>query len=104
LVYYSLNSTAVNGDVFIKSLQRSTVEIPSNSIKYAKIWFIDIQVLEFLMVQNYNSPQNSINICFHIIFPTVNQSELRTYTKGVPFKEKSSFHFAVLWQILNGME
>jgi hypothetical protein len=43
------------------------VEIPSNSIKYAKIWFIDIQVLEFLMVQNYNFPQNSINICFHII-------------------------------------
>ena len=22
----------------------------------------------------------------------------------VPFKEKSSFHFVVLWQILNGME
>ena len=34
---------------------------------YAKIWFIDIQVLEFLMVQDYNFPQNSINICFHII-------------------------------------
>jgi hypothetical protein len=29
---------------------------------------------------------------------------LRTYTKVVPFKKKSSFHFVVLWQILNGME
>ena len=38
-------------------LYRSSVEIPSNAIKYAKIWFIDIQVLEFLMVQNYNFPQ-----------------------------------------------
>jgi hypothetical protein len=47
---------------------RSSVEIPSNSIKYAKIWFIDIQVLEYLIVQNYNFPQNPINICFHIIF------------------------------------
>jgi hypothetical protein len=34
---------------------RSLVEIPSNSFKFAKIWFIDIQVLEFLMVYNYNS-------------------------------------------------
>ena len=36
--------------------------------------------------------------------PIIHQSELRTYTKVVPFKEKSSFHFVVLWQILNGME
>jgi hypothetical protein len=48
------------------STEDLSVEIPSNSIKYAKIWFIDIQVLEFLMVRNYNFPQNSINICFHI--------------------------------------
>jgi hypothetical protein len=45
-----------------------TLKIPSNSIKFAKIWFIVIQVLEFLMVHNYNFPRNSINICFHIIF------------------------------------
>jgi hypothetical protein len=36
--------------------------------------------------------------------PLIHQSELRTYTKVVPFKEKSSFHFVVLWKILNGME
>jgi hypothetical protein len=33
-----------------------------------------------------------------------NQLELRTYTEVVPFKEKSSFHFVVLGEILNGME
>jgi hypothetical protein len=98
-ILHSLNSTAVNGDVFIKNLQggtfafehlylqildshipyevfcgwyyRSTVEIPSNSIKYAKIWFIDIQVLEFLMVQNYNFPQNSIKYASTSFFSTV---------------------------------
>ena len=36
--------------------------------------------------------------------PLIQQSELRPYTKVVPFKEKSSFHFVVLWKILNGME
>jgi len=35
--------------------------------------------------------------------PIIHQSELRTYTKVVPFKENSSFHFVVLWQILNGL-
>jgi hypothetical protein len=34
----------------------------------------------------------------------IHQSELRIYTKVVPFKENSSFRFVVLWQILNGME
>ena len=34
----------------------------------------------------------------------IHQSELRTYTKVVSFKEKSSFHLVVLWIILNGME
>ena len=34
----------------------------------------------------------------------IHQSELRTYTKAIPFKEKSSFRFVVLWKILNGME
>jgi len=29
--------------------------------------------------------------------PLIHQSELRTYTKVVPFQEKSSFHFVVLW-------
>jgi hypothetical protein len=33
-----------------------------------------------------------------------NKSSIRTYTKVVPFREKSSFHFVVLWQTLNGME
>jgi carbonic anhydrase len=28
--------------------------------------------------------------------PLIHQSELRTYTKVVPFQEKSSFHFVVL--------
>jgi hypothetical protein len=35
--------------------------------------------------------------------PLIHQSELRTYTKVVPFKEKSSFHFVALWKLLNGM-
>ena len=30
------------------------------------------------------------------IKPLIHQSELRTYTKVVPFQEKSSFHFVVL--------
>ena len=58
----------------------SSVEIPSNSIKYAKIWFIDIQVLEYLIVQDYNFPQNSINICFHIIFShCLRKLDVQTY-------------------------
>jgi hypothetical protein len=56
---HNLNSTAVNGVIFIKNLQGGTfnikyvfvyaslVEIPSNSIKFAKIWFIDIQVIGY---------------------------------------------------------
>ena len=39
-----------------------------------------------------------------LIILSINQSKLRTYTKVVPFKEKNSLHFVVLWQILNGME
>jgi hypothetical protein len=36
--------------------------------------------------------------------PLIHQSELETYTKVVPFQEKSSFHFVVLWKLLNGMD
>jgi hypothetical protein len=36
--------------------------------------------------------------------PLIHQSELGTYTKVVPFQEKSSFHFVVLWKLLNGMD
>jgi hypothetical protein len=36
-------------------------------------------------------------------YMVTHQKSLRTYTKIVPFKEKSSFHFVVLWQILNGI-
>jgi hypothetical protein len=36
--------------------------------------------------------------------PLIHHSELRTYTKVVPFQEKGSFHFVVLWKLLNGME
>ena len=37
--------------------------------------------------------------------PLIHQSELRTSTKVVPFQEKNSFHFVVLWKLLNpGME
>jgi hypothetical protein len=50
-------------DIKYAFVYTSLVEIPSNSVKFPKIWFIDIQVLEFLMVHNYNFPQNSINIC-----------------------------------------
>jgi hypothetical protein len=36
--------------------------------------------------------------------PLIHQSELRTYTQVVPSQEKNSFHFVVLWQLLNVME
>ena len=36
--------------------------------------------------------------------PLIHQSELGTYTKVVPFQENSSFHFVVLWKLLNGMD
>ena len=38
--------------------------------------------------------------------PLIHQSVLGTYTKVsvVPFQEKSSFHFVVLWKLLNGMD
>ena len=36
--------------------------------------------------------------------PLIHQSELRKYTKVVPFQEKGSFHFVVLWKLLNGMD
>jgi len=35
-------------------------------------------------------------ICAYGVKPLIHQSELRTYTKVVPFQEKSSFHFVVL--------
>ena len=42
---------------------------------------------------------------YHIgVKPLIHQSELGTYTKVVPFQEKSSFHFVVLWKLLNGMD
>ena len=48
----------------------------------------------------------SFNICDCLgVEPLIHQPELRTYTKVVPFlKKKSSFHFVVLWKLLNGME
>jgi hypothetical protein len=57
----------------------------------------------------------ALNTCFHNwcpvlmatplgVKPLIHQSELRTYTKVVPFQGKSSFHFVVLWKLLNGME
>ena len=36
--------------------------------------------------------------------PVIQPIRAKTYTKVVPFKKKSSFHFVVSWQILNGME
>ena len=38
--------------------------------------------------------------------PLIHQSELRTYhsNDSNPFQEKSSFHFVVLWKLLNGMD
>ena len=36
--------------------------------------------------------------------PLIHQTELGTYTKVVPFQEKSSFHFVVLWKLQNGMD
>jgi hypothetical protein len=39
-----------------------------------------------------------------VVKPLIHQSELRTYTKLVPFKEDSSIRFVVLRQTLNGME
>ena len=36
--------------------------------------------------------------------PLIHQSEFRTNTKVVPFQEKSSFHFVVLWKLLNGID
>ena len=39
----------------------------------------------------------NINIDYRLgVKPPIHQSELRTYTKGVPFQEKSSFHFVIL--------
>jgi hypothetical protein len=35
--------------------------------------------------------------------PLIHQSELRTYTKVVSFKDKNSFRFVVFWKILNVM-
>jgi RecG-like helicase len=32
----------------------------------------------------------------YVVKPLIHQSELRTYTKVVPFHEKNSFHFVVL--------
>jgi hypothetical protein len=34
-------------------------------------------------------------LCSFGVKPLIHQSELRTYAKVVPFKEKSSFHFVV---------
>jgi hypothetical protein len=60
------------------------------------------------MIATYNKIKNKIWNNFGKVpkgvKPIIHQSELRTYTKVVPFKENSSFRFVVLWQILNGME
>jgi hypothetical protein len=45
-----------------------------------------------------------IYVLYYGVKPLIHQSELRTYTKVVPFQEKNSFHFVVLWKLLNGME
>ena len=42
--------------------------------------------------------------CVQGVKPLIHQSELGTYTKVAPFQEKSSFHFVVLWKLLNGMD
>jgi len=42
--------------------------------------------------------------CSFGVKPLIHQSELRTYMKVVPIQEKSSFHFVVLLQLVNGMD
>jgi hypothetical protein len=49
---------------------------------------------------NYNNTKYTVSG----VKPLIHQSELGTYTKVVPFQEKSSFHFVVLWKLLNGMD
>ena len=42
-----------------------------------------------------NGERNTF-LCSLGVKPLIHQSELGTYTKVVPFQEKSSFHFVVL--------
>jgi hypothetical protein len=49
------------------------------------------------LIMNYGSAKG-----VKVVKPLIHQSELRM--KVVPFQEKSSFHFIVLWKLLNGVD
>ena len=59
------------------------------------------------MRNKFSQKQSTITVNIYIyigVKPLIHQSDLRTYTKVVPFQEKSSFHFVVLWKLLNGVD
>jgi hypothetical protein len=65
-----------------------------------------IEDITLSQVTKYSAEINIVKIyvLYYGVKPLIHQSELRTYTKVVPFQEKNSFHFVVLWKLLNGME
>jgi hypothetical protein len=59
--------------------------------------FADVSVIDDHHCLNFFSSEVIVRLVdVSGVKPLIHQSELRTYTKVVPFKEKSSFHFVVL--------
>jgi hypothetical protein len=95
--------------------------------KYCYIYhswdFVPYQLSYFICIKDFNAETITslkLNLFFFLylrlsasskendlpldVKPLIQQMELRTYTKVVPFQEKSSFHFVALWQLLNGVD
>ena len=105
-ILHNVNATAVNGDIFNNNLQGG---IFAFAHLFLQIWDHHIPQKVFcgwyFLRKRYKANKGlKKQVCSSLgVKPIIHQSELRTYTKVVPFKENSSFRFVVLWQILNGM-
>jgi hypothetical protein len=91
-----MNSTAVNGDIFITNRQGGTfafehlyLQIPDIHIPYDVFW-------GWYCLRNRNQASKWLKklvfFCSLGVKPLIHKSELRTYAKVVPFQEKSSIH------------
>jgi hypothetical protein len=78
-ILHSLNSTAVNGDVFIKNLQGGTFAFEHSQKTIKSIKFgLKIILIHLTSIINLIIP-------FHSVFVTIQQSERNFFSKGTTF-------------------
>ena len=111
-------STSIKLKYFvIKRISHYSIDAPGKLLKVSVAYWAPIVVsvpqkaLNIIKLQ-YNAQLQYDQWYLHTdkpryflgVKPVIQPIRAKDIYKSSPFKEKSSFHFVVLWQILNGME